>query len=360
MSDPQRLETTPKEILEWGERNRALARKRAVTEECPKLEIPAEAVSSPCKGEPYPVRNRASLPRFHQSTLEEAHLLAASEPTVTEEGQLLLRLDDGDVVDGCPAWLIEMYRRASAGERIRGPMPMSFAILLGALVSLKISDRTGQEVIVEHPLDEIIGWCHPDGWNQRARDWKNLDRAFEELPTYRVTIGEHRFWVVMGEGLPTRYMRDATVLLRKRVPASAANGIRISWPQVLAYRPSALLTRAYLSVHALLDRSAHKGHPLTREIYKPILSGDGQPLRKNGVIVRSGKRIDNPLANKVSVVRPQNIAKFLGMPDSKSARQDARQALEKLHDDKVVEVVSSTEGYRFFGILPPRTRNSVS
>ena len=347
---------TEGEIREWGHRLEQQARERAAEAGGDDAGVSEPPAASSGKA-PFRPRPRASLPRFDRTLVEDARLLAAHEPVSTDEGQMLLRLDDEDVVDSCPAWLIEMYRRADAVQRIRGPMPMSFSILLGALVSVRIEDRTGREVVDRHCLDEVIGWCHPRGWRQRVRDWANLDRAFEELPSYRITIGDYRFWTVIGEGLPARYERGAAVLLRKRVPASAARGIRISWPQLVAYRPSALLTRAYLSVHAVLDRSAHHGHPLTREIYAPILGADGQPLRAHdGRIVRSGERVPNPLIGKAAVVRAGDVARFLGMSNTKSARQDARRAFERLAADRVVDMVQDPGGYRFFGVLPKRAR----
>ena len=355
MSGPKRIGLSRESIEDWGSRRQAIssARGAATRSEAPADDAGVSA-SGPVPGAGlYPVRNRGSLPRFHRTAVEEAHLLAASEAPVAKDGQLLLRIDEDDVVDGCPAWLIEMYRRADAVQRIRGPMPMSFAILLGALVTFPVEHRTGGEVIDEVPLDDIIGWCHPERWRQRARDWRLLDAAFEELPSYRIPVGDHRFWVVIGEGLPREYRPGATVWLRRRVPASAAHGIRINWPQLLAYRRSALLTRAYLSVHALLDRSAHRGHPLTREIYAPMLDPHGDPRRRaDGRFVRSGTRVPNPVAHKVGAVRAMDIAKFLGMRDSKAARHDARAALARLHADGVVEVVSTDRGYRFFGVLP--------
>ena len=258
------------------------------------------------------------------------------------------------------SWLLEMYRRAETIQRIRGPMPLSFAVMLGALVTTAISDRTGREVITRHTLDEVIGWGYPTGWNQRARDWVKLHRAFEELPSYRVPVGEYLVWLVIGEGLPRVYHQNARVLLRKRVPASAAYGIRIDWPQLLRYRPSALMTRAYLSVHALMDRSAHRGHALTRLIHEPELDADGKPRRrKGGEIVRSERLVPNPLANKVGVLPGRDVARFLGMKNSKSGRQDVRQALSRLHSERIVEVIEEQGGYRFYGVLPEKTVRST-
>ena len=344
----------PAAIEAWTKEKQERARTKAEAEHAspaPKPE-PANVV-------PFRITRRASLPRFSETTIEEARLLAATEAPTTP-GQLMLPLHDDEIIDSCPSWLLEMYRRAETIQRIRGPMPLSFAVMLGALVTIAISDRTGHEVITRHPLDEVIRWCYPTGWNQRARDWIKLHRAFEELPSYRVPVGEYLLWLVMGEGLPRVYHQNASVLLRKRVPASAAYGIRIDWPQLLSYRPSALMTRAYLSVHALMDRSAHRGYALTRFIHEPELNADGKPRRQEGgQIVRSKRLVPNPLANKVGVLPARDVARFLGMKNSKSGRQDARQALARLHRDRVVEVVEEHGRYRFYGVLPEKTVHST-
>ena len=347
----------PAAIDAWTREKQELARKKAETE------TEAEHPSTPPIPEPpyvvpFRITRRASLPRFSATTLEEARLLTATEAPATP-GQLMLPLHDDEIIDSCPSWLLEMYRRAETIQRIRGPMPLSFAVMLGALVTTAISDRTGNEVITRYTLDEVIRWGYPTGWPNRARDWLKLHRAFEELPSYRVPVGEYLVWLVIGEGLPRVYHENARVLLRKRVPASAAYGIRIDWPQLLRYRPSALMTRAYLSVHALMDRSAHRGHALTRLIHEPEFDSDGRPQRrKGGEIIRSERLVPNPLANKVGFLPGRDVARFLGMKNSKSGRQDARQALARLHSNRVVEVVEEQSGYRFYGVLPVKTVRS--
>ena len=316
----------------------------------------SDAAEQPTKpkrsGAPFPVKHRASLPRFQQTTIEEARLLAASEPP-TYKGQLVLPLDDDEIVDSCPAWLLQVYRRARSIERSRGPMPVSFAVLLGALVTMGIDERTGHEVNTKHKLNQVIGWIHPTTWPNRARDWPTLHRAFEELPSYRIPVGKYMVWLVLGEGLPAVYQENASVWLRKRVPVSAAYGIRINWPTLLGYRPSSLLTRAYLSVHALMDRSAHRGFALTRLIYEPELNAHGEPRRrKTGQIIHSDRLVPNPVASRVGFLPARDVAKFLGMENTKGNRLNARQALGQLHRDEVIEVVEEHRGYRFYGLLP--------
>ena len=161
----------PSAIEAWTKEKQERARTKAEAEHAspaPKPE-PANVV-------PFRIARRASLPRFSETTIEEARLLAATEAPTTP-GQLMLPLHDDEIIDSCPSWLLEMYRRAETIQRIRGPMPLSFAVMLGALVTIAISDRTGREVITQHSLDEVIRWCYPTGWNQR--DWmeSRLDQA---------------------------------------------------------------------------------------------------------------------------------------------------------------------------------------
>jgi len=334
----------------------AMARRRSIPDPAPPI---AEThVPPPKTAAPFPIKKRASLPRFDRITIDEARILSATEPP-QRPNQLSLPLDDPEIIDSCPSWLLHMYHRANTIQRHRGPMPLSFSILMGALVTTAVRDRTGHEIITAHPLDDVISWIYPHRWHTRARDWHKLDRAFEELPTYRVLVDKYRVWLVVGEGLPETYEPNATVILRKRIPASSAYGIRIDWPTFVSYRSSALMTRAYLSVHALMDRSAYKGNPITRYIREPLLTHDGSPKRSaSGHILRSRNIVPNPLANRVAYLPDQDVARFLGMANRKQYRHYARQALARLHNEGIVEVVKDQRGYRFYG--PPENPDPSS
>ena len=102
--------------------------------------------------QPFPIRRRASLPRFQRTTIEEARLLAAlEEPLITKTTYIALPPGDEDTAYPCPSWLLEIYRRASTVTRIRGAMPWSFTILLGVLIHTKIPDSDGSRRSTEAP-----------------------------------------------------------------------------------------------------------------------------------------------------------------------------------------------------------------
>ena len=273
--------------------------------------------------EPFRPKNRASLPRLDRTTVVEARRCA--EPR--RAGQVELLLDPGtDVIDSCPSWLLEMYTRAMLKRRITKGMPYSFSLVLGVLVHTPVANRTGVEIILDPMgIDEIVGWLHPGPkrWTNRTRDWARLDAAFEEMPSYRITTGGYRWWVALGEGLPETYHPDAQVIFRSRVPVSAAKGMRIDWPILLKFRSHATMTRAYLSVMALLDRSARQGHPITRLV------------RKNGCLV------DNPAGRFAPLLPRGHEARFIGMADTKKARFDARRALNDLHKKTSLRLLRS-------------------
>ena len=304
--------------------------------------------------QPFPIRRRASLPRFQRTTIEEARLLAArEEPLITKTTYIALPPGDEDTTYPCPSWLLEIYRRASTVTRIRGAMPWSFTILLGVLIHTRIPDRTGREGRLKLPLDDVIAWLHPQRWKDRARDWHKLERAFEELPAYRIPVGDYRFRIVVAEALPRTYKREAIAWFSVRVPFSAGNGIRIDWPRLLTYRKSAIMTRAYLSLHALLDKSAHHGHPVTRLIREPVLDSNGVPRRlRGGRIVRTDRLVENPVARYAPFLSDGQVAGFLGLSDTAKNRHDGKRALTQLRCDNVVELVEENNGYRVYGPPP--------
>ena len=302
----------------------------------------------------FSVVHRASIPRFQNIKLEEARLRAAHEDLVlSQPASIGLPPVDKDGAYSCPSWLLEMYRRASRTTRIRGGMPWSFTILLGVLVHTRIEDRTGREGWLPLPLDDVISWLHPKRWRDRARDWHKLERAFNELPAYRIPVGDYRLRVVVAEALPQTYKRNTTAWFSVQIPSSAANGMRIDWPRLLSYRNSAIQTRAYLSIHALLDRSAHRGYPVTRFIREPLLNSNGAPKRgPGGRIERTDRLVENPVAHYAPFLPHRHLAGFLGLNDTPKNRHDAKRAIEKLEGEKVIDLAEERNGYRVYGPSP--------
>ena len=257
----------------------------------------------------------------------------------------------------------------------RGGMPWSFTMTIGGVAHYGIEDRMewapfGRDL--SFTVDEIIGWLHPGGWANRRRDWSRLDEAFEETPSYRVTVGEHRYSVVTAYGLPRVYSPSAKVKLNVRVPPSAAHGARFDWHRYhVTYAKRATLQRALLATAGLLDRTASRGNPLTRLVREPALDADGKPKRER-ILGRDGKPkrddkghfrtrplytgqlVPNPLLGKIqpAILPDKHLALFLGMANTRSSRQDAKAALETLHTDSVIDLERMPNGYRIFGPGP--------
>ena len=328
---------------------------------------------------PFRPRKRASLPRFDRSTIDEARLLAGHESA--PPGQLEL-LHTDDVVDSCPAWLLGMFRRAVSvrtGRALgstRSGMPWSFSITIGGVAHFDVRDRlvwapNGRDLHFE--IDEIINWLHPDGWDNRRRDWGRLDAAFEETPSYRVTVGDTRYSVVTAFGLPAVYAPSANVTLNVRVPPSAARGARFDWNRYhVTYAKRATLQRALLATAGLLDRTAHNGNPLTRLVREPVLDADGKPKRERMIgsdgkpkrdgeggryrtrPVFTGELVPNPLLGSIqpAILPDKHLALFLGMANTGKNRHDAKAALNDLERDGVIDLERVPNGYRVFGPSP--------
>ena len=331
--------------------------------------------------EPFRPRVRASLPRFERTTIEEARLLAHHQSALDSgQGQIAL-LHADDVVDSCPAWLLDMFRRAVSvrtGQGLgstRGGMPWSFTLTIGGLAHYAIEDRlqwapNGRDL--PFAIDETIGWLHPEGWKNRRRDWASLDAAFEETPSYRVTVNGERFSVVSAYGLPAVYSGDARVTLNVRVPPSAAHGARFDWNRYhVAYAKRAAHQRALLATAGLLDKTAHRGNPLTRLVREPVVDDDGKPKRERIVGsdgkpkrdrqgryktrgVFTGNLVPNPLLGSVqpAILPDKHLALFLGMANTASNRRDAKAALHDLERDDVIDLERVPNGYRIFGPSP--------
>ena len=134
---------------------------------------------------------------------------------------------------------------------------------------------------------------------------------------------------------------DSIVDFRVRIPRTTAHGARIDWPTLCKYRrASSPLYRAYLSVVALMDRTAHKGAPITRQIGTPLLKADGQLKRKRGGrIVRDNETlIVHPQAGMVQALSDADLARLIGLdPAVRVNLTRARRAFEQLEADGVFE-----------------------
>ena len=306
-------------------------------------------------GTPFRPRKRASVPRLHRVPDDEAMQLFKTEPP---QGQIALTFGrDFEVVDSCVSWLLEMYAQAGSSKvGDKRSLAWSFRIVIGALVNLAQADRDGHSRDLTFTVDEIVDWLElakGGRWPNRARDYPRLADALDELQSYRVTVGKLRFWLASAYGIPAVYEKDAPCVLTVRTPPSAATGMSIDWPRFrVEAAASALRGRGYLSLMALLDRSARRGHPITRLIPAPALDVDGKPQRrKGGAIVRTGELIPNPAANFAPLLPERDIARFLGMGDSRMARHRARRTITDFAKgpNAIIDLEPVPKGWRVFG-----------
>ena len=100
------------------------------------------------------------------------------------------------------------------------------------------------------------------------------------------------------------------------------------------------MSKQNISVVALMDRTAHKGAPITRQIGTPILKADGQLKRKRGGrIVRDNETlIVHPQAGMVQALSDADLARLIGLdPAVRVNLTRARRAFEQLEADGVFE-----------------------
>ena len=115
-----------------------------------------------------------------------------------------------------------------------------------------------------------------------------------------------------------------------------------------------MLYRAYLAVVAIMDRTAHRGAPITKEIGAPILKSDETPKRRRGgQIARSRKvLIVHPYADMAPALTDADMARFIGLdPKKRYNRQRSRRAIERLREDGIIETERERNGrLRLFGV----------
>ena len=330
------------------------------------LAVVVEACGLALPVEPFRPIKRASLPALQRVT-EPLRELPAIQASPTEP-QLLLPGFTALTNHGAASWLLALYDQAG-GELMRQGRgaPWDLRLFVAALLHVHIKDRTGAPVQLPFRLPEIVSWLHPDGWANRRRDWDRLPEALDRIGSLRVPMpfthpnGETwtgRLAMVQAALAVDEWNPEAVVLFTVTIPAQAARGARIEWPRLLRYgKESAALYRAYLSVCALLDKSARHGHSITRQIAAPVLGADELPVRrKGGRIKRDGSvLIDNPSARFVPTFTDHDLAEIIGFDaGNRDHRYKARSALEQLANDGVIEIERVGRcGIRLFQPQPP-------
>ena len=148
------------------------------------------------------------------------------------------------------------------------------------MLHLAIADRNGHWRTLRFPVHEVVKWLHPDGWANRRRDWERfpaaLDRMRQNLAYLYIRGVGDVAWLFPS--VVPRTPDAPFVEFTIRIPKGAAIGSRLDWGRLCRYGTrSAGLYRAYLSAVALMDRSAHKGMAVTREIHAPLLLPTASP-----------------------------------------------------------------------------------
>ena len=314
--------------------------------------------------EPYQPVQRASLPRVHRTSSDDAQRLGEAElPSwwITDTPappQPTLPGFEPDVDSRCPSWLLALYDRAGGESLSQGRgAPWDLRLFVGAMLHLHVGDRDGEWHRLAVPQADVVSWLHPRGWANRRRDWRKLPAALRSMSGLYVPVpGVGDVLLCVASVIP-RTPQDPGVEFTVRVPPSAAAGVRIDWPRLCQYgTESASLYRAYLSVCSVLDHSARRGHPITRQIAAPVLGVDGKPTRRRGggIVRDPDVLIPNPAARYVPMLSDHDTARFVGFDAaSKQRRHDARRALERLEADGVIKVDPAGGGR--FRIFAPET-----
>ena len=317
--------------------------------------------------EPFNPHQRGSLPRLSKVD-DEDHIPWSGFPVGADApaepfGQLSLPGFANTVaVPGCTSWLLWLFDRAGGSVAQGHGAPWDMRLWIYAILQLDVKDRDGLWHTLRFPTEEVIGWLHPDGWTNMRRDWKNLPKALNRIRenlSYVLVPGVGQVAILFPSVIPT-IPSDPLVEFTIRVPRIAAHGDRILWPLLKAYgAESVRLFRAYLAVTAWLGRSAHRGHPLTRQIAAPVLGPDGKPLRsESGAIIRSKTRYTpNSVARYAGPdLTDHDLARMIGYDETdRRRRHEARFAFERMDDDGVIDLQRNGSRFAIFG----PTRNQL-
>jgi len=261
-----------------------------------------------------------------------------------------------------PPFLLDLYDRTGGESKTLGHAPLTLRLFVMAASHVPAKDRTGAEGKLRIPTKDVIQSLHPNGWHNIRRDWHNLPEALERMVREMIgwihVPGYGRFPILTPDLIPQE-PTDPFVGFRVRIPASAKTGARLDdWPRLCRYGlKSARLYRAYLAASIFLDRSAHQGHQITRQIPARVLDVDGKPIRgKGGKVKRDWNRMEaNPAARFAKGLTDADLARMIGSdPDDRSDRERARKAFKRLHDDRAIDLERVPGGWKMFKREPER------
>ena len=315
------------------------------------------AEAEPLVVKPFHPIQRASLPRLHKVPPVDAASMPTWLPVAHgPDEQLLLPSFTRVSAAGCPSFLLWAFDRAG-GESTRQGRGASWELRLWieALLGLHIQNRNGQWHTLQYSLSEVIAMLHPNGWANRRRDWSRLPEALHRMREqlgYVPIEGAGMVAMVFPSVIP-KQRTDVGVEFTVRIPAAAACGATIDIMRLRHYGVrSAVLYRAYLTMAALLDVAARRGKPLRRKIGRPELGDDGKPKRRRGGgIVRTEELMPHPMAHFAPSLTDREAAGLIGFdPGSRDHRRRAREALERLDGDNLIDLQDCGSGrFRIYG-----------
>ena len=293
--------------------------------------------SAPKPVEPYRPNPRAVLANWDATADKDRFLLSARQPVpVPEGGQLVLDLPEL-TPKGCASWLLDLFDRAGGQSMRQGRgAPWDLHVWLGAILHLGIAQRDGQWHCLNLPTEEVVKWLHPDGWPNRARDWRRFPEALHRMNrelgfVYLEGVGSVQ--VVGATRIPEK-PDEPIVELIVRIPKTAAHGPRVNWRKLCQYRQqSAVVYRAYLAAVDFMHESAEQGKP----IEQAVRDEDGS-LRPN------------PSTRYVRGLTKGELTEMIGLDTHIRVNpKRAISAFERLADDGIIDLVREGSLWRIFG-----------
>jgi len=309
----------------------------------------------PTPKQPRKLTNRASLPRLHKMGESDTRLPGFPQDRAPQPmGQAFLFPELAP--PECPSWLLWLFDRTGGQALSQGrgaPWPMR--LWIGAVLHLDIGSRDGLWHTLQFPTEEVIRWLHPNGWGNRRRDWERFPEALHSMAremAYVPVPGLGSVALLYPSVIP-REPHHPLVEFTIRIPPHAASGARIDWHRLCKYgTDSAGLYRAYLAAVSMMDRAAHKGHPITQTIQTALTLPNGRPKRRRGGALERSRteRKPNPAARYVKAMSEHDLAALIGFdPTVRMYRLRAREAFERLKADGVIDLQRDGKGWRIFG-----------
>ena len=199
-------------------------------------------------------------------------VIAAGEVRILAGDAVTMQLPDLDwdrTATRYRPWVTDLYTHAGGIGSTRGRgATWDEALFVGALLHLRVDDRTGRPRQITVKARQLESWLFPSGrMPNPGRDWHKLPEALlrvDQMRIHRPAIGAY-VRVIAVDGIPEHRAGDVSFQLV--TPASVPRGPRIDWQTLIRYRArSGPAYRAYLASQVILYRTAHPGHPGTRLI----------------------------------------------------------------------------------------------